>query len=434
MLNLAGRIGSPKLFSVLPSQLTGSASRQPREKIASWLLTDARVALGPRDPAALDVEIREGRLFAFHPRGRAPRNSAAVLNLEGRLILPGLINAHDHLEFALFPRLGSKHYPNAKAWAEDIYRPEETPVREHLQIPKSERLLWGGLKNLLSGVTTVCHHNPYEPVFDDAFPVRVVKRFGWAHSLAFSPDIAERFRNTPSGEPFIVHLGEGTDTAARNEVFELDRVGALDDRTVIVHAVALDDRGLTVMRERGASIIWCPSSNLFTLGRTLDRRVWDTQIPVALATDSSISAEGTLLDEIRVAREAADLRSDLLYAMVTETASRVLRLTGGEGTLAEGGVADLLAVPDRGLAPADTLVKLTEEDLDLVMVGGEVKLLSEGLLEDVPDGIAMSFSRITVSGRPAWIAGFDTTGLLASARAALGEMSPVRLGGKTVEP
>ena len=70
--------------------------------------------------------------------------------------------------------------------------PDRSPVKEHLAVPKAVRLAWGGLKNLLSGVTTVAHHNPYEAaVFENGFPVRVVKRFGWAHSLHFSPDVVE---------------------------------------------------------------------------------------------------------------------------------------------------------------------------------------------------------------------------------------------------
>ncbi len=89
------------------------------------------------------------------------------LNLEGLTVFPGHINAHDHLEFALFPRLGHGPYPNATAWSRDIYHPDQSPLAEHLRVPKQVRLLWGGLRNLIAGVTTVCHHNPYEAAFDD---------------------------------------------------------------------------------------------------------------------------------------------------------------------------------------------------------------------------------------------------------------------------
>ena len=158
------------------------------------ILGGARVALGPDEAAELDVEIRAGKIAALT---RPRRSRRPDLDLRGYLLLPGLINAHDHLEFALFPRLGSGPYANASAWARDIYRPKQSPVAEHLRVPKSLRLIWGGLRNLLSGVTTVCHHNPPHAVFERDFPIRVVKRFGWAHSLEFSPDLAQRFRRTP---------------------------------------------------------------------------------------------------------------------------------------------------------------------------------------------------------------------------------------------
>ena len=181
---------------------------------------------------------------------------AHTLDLSGHLVMPGLINAHDHLEFNLFPQLGRGPYRNAGEWARDIYHPDRSPIREQLCVPKAVRLWWGALKNLLSGVTTVCHHNPYErEIFDADFPVRVVRRFAWAHSLEFEPDLAAHFRKAPPSYPFLIHCAEGTDAAARREVHALDGLGALDERTAIIHGVGLTGAGLALMRRRRASLV-----------------------------------------------------------------------------------------------------------------------------------------------------------------------------------
>ena len=243
----------------------------------------------------------------------------ADLDLGGLQVLPGLINAHDHLQFALFPRLGAGPYPNATDWARDIYHPERDPVRQHLLVPKHLRLIWGGLRNLAAGVTTVSHHDAYHPVFDEDFPVRVIQEFGWAHSLAFTEDVRARFEATPPSAPFVIHLGEGTDASAEEEVFRLHELGALDSRTVLVHAVGLTREGWDLVRSAGASVIWCPRSNLFTLGRTLSMAALEG-IPFALGTDSSLTAEGDLLDELNHIGE-----SPSRISLVTTVAARILQ-------------------------------------------------------------------------------------------------------------
>jgi cytosine/adenosine deaminase-related metal-dependent hydrolase len=333
------------------------------------------------------------------------------LDLSRLRILPGLINAHDHLEFALFPRLGSGPYPSATEWAQDIYHPTESPVREQLRVPKRLRLIWGGLRNLLAGVTTVCHHNPYHSAFDEDFPIRVVKRFGWAHSFAFA-NVAERFAAAPVRAPFIVHLGEGTTAASRNEIFRLCDIGALQPRTVLVHAVALNSDGWNRVKQSGAAVIWCPRSNLFTLGATLDSRiVLDGGIRAAIATDSPLTAGGDLLDELRFAMNHAGISPDQALNLVTGSAARVLGLPPRPG--------DFIAVREFGAPP------------DLVVIGGRIRLISSELADGSPAFKGSRWARLQLKGRPAVLAPVPLPSIIEQTRSALGS-NAIFLAGREV--
>ena len=383
-------------------------------------LTGARVALTATHTERLNLVISRGRILPFDSRATVDEE----VDLSGHLLLPGLINAHDHLEFGLFPRLGNGPYGNASEWAEAIYRPEEPPVKEHLRVPKKDRLLWGAIRNLICGVTTVAHHNPWEPtVFTRAFPIRVVRRFGWAHSLHFSPDLADQCHHTPIRWPFIIHAAEGTDSQARAEVARLNELGVLTRRTVLVHAVGTGPAELETIQQSGSSIVWCPSSNLFTLGKTLSPAALNSRIPIALGTDSSLTAEGDMLDEMRTAGEVAGLTADQIHPLVTTVAARVLRLTEGQGTIRERGMADLVAVQDTGQTPAEALPGLKPE---LVMVGGHTVLTSERLRPRGAKGLRL----LHIEGRGTWMMRADIPRLVESAAGALG--SELRLGGKRI--
>lgn len=371
------------------------------------ILANARVALNATETAATTVEIRRGKIFFLPSRPKA----ATQLDLSGYLLLPGLINAHDHLEFNLFPRLGAGPYPNAAAWARDIYHPRRDPIQQHLRVPKAVRLFWGGLKNLISGVTTVAHHNPYDAaVFDNGFPVRVLKNFGWSHSLDFSPNLLQDYRRTPRRWPFIVHAAEGTDECARKEICRLDRSGVLGPRTALVHAVAAD---MDLVRRRRASIVWCPSSNLFVLGQTLSTGSLRSGVPIALGTDSALTARGDLADEIA----AAKIAPEEAFEMVTGRAARILRLAGGLGTIRHRGVADLVAVRDHGETPATALVGLSPE---FVFVGGELKLASPAMAARLPSSERDRLQPIEVEGRGRFLVAADVENLYGETAAVLG--------------
>jgi cytosine/adenosine deaminase-related metal-dependent hydrolase len=336
-------------------------------------LIGARVTRNARIAERMDLVIRRDRIAPFGTSFRG----GEMIDLSGYLLLPGLINAHDHLEFNLFPRLGRGPYGNSVEWAREVYHPEQPPVEEHIAVPKPVRLMWGGLKNLLSGATTVSHHNPYEArLFDRNFPVRVIRKFGWAHSLHFSPDLVERFRNTPPSRPFIVHAAEGRDAGAFSEIERLDAMGVLDRRTVLVHAIALKPSDIEILLARKCSIVWCPSSNLFAYGRTLTLHALASNVPIALGTDSALTADGDIADEIRAARSIQQISMERIFEMVTTRAAAIFRLPKASGEIQEHGPANLIAVADHGQTPADALNNLFPE---LVMIGGRIRLLSRAI-------------------------------------------------------
>ncbi len=383
------------------------------------ILHGARYALDARRTVRREsVALESGRFsFATHLR------DDISLDLSGYLVLPGLINAHDHLEFNLFPKLGGGVYTNALDWARDVYQPNHEPVKRHSSLDKRARLVWGSLKNLLSGVTTVAHHNPYDDVFNDTFPVRVVRRYGWAHSLDFSPDIAERYQATPPNWPFIVHAAEGTDWRARQEIQRLADLGLLSTRTVLVHAVGASREDWTLMAARGTSVIWCPTSNLEMFDATISNYAHTSGVTIALGTDSAISAQTNLGEEIAIARNVQNIPLETLYAMVTTNPARMLRLDDGEGELRGGGAANFTVVKDYGQSPAETLIDFWPE---AVVVRGKIRLMSSGFFKKVP---IQGFHPLHV-GSNTWFVDVDLPNLFRETVGAIG--SDIRLVGRSV--
>ena len=401
--------GHPAIYIL---QLSLKRRRLKRKKtIAARTLTylsGARVALGANESTPANISIQDGRIALLGRNGNPTDGRAAhgrrSVDLRGYLLLPGLVNAHDHLEFALFPRLGKGGYRNFIEWADDIYRPGSSPVCEHRAVPKGTRLWWGGIRNLLCGVTTVCHHNPYvAEVFNAGFAVRVLRDFGWAHSLSMDHELAGKHKNAEPDRPFIIHLAEGVDLQSAQEIFHLAREQALDERTVIVHGLGLDERGISLLRSAGAALVWCPSSNVFLFGRTHDRQTVQSLPSVALGSDSPLTSQGDLLDEIRFANEAVGMPPEDLYRLVTTGAAQALRLKDGEGTLRIGAVADFAAVLDRGLSPAHTLASISFREVEFVVVGGCVQLASTDVVARLPRFVTTGLRPLEINGEVRWI-------------------------------
>ena len=317
--------------------------------------------------AIVSVRIVGSRIAAVNC---PPENGDRVVDVRGDRLLPGLINAHDHLQLNSLPSLEtSRTYRHAREWIAEVdaHRHTDSAFHARVAVAREHRLLIGGIKNLLSGVTTVAHHDPAYPyLWSEGFPVRVVDQCGWSHSLYLDgeDEVSQSHQRTPPDWPWIIHVGEGVDKEAASEFSILESLGCVTANTLVVHGIALSEAQRGQLRERGAGLIWCPSSNLRLFGRTADVGDLAQAGRVALGTDSRLSGSRDLLTELQVAREISQFDEATLERLVTHDSATLLRLAE-RGALRAGARADVVILP-AGLA----LSHARRSDIRLVMLGG----------------------------------------------------------------
>jgi hypothetical protein len=122
--------------------------------------------------------------------------------------------------------------------------------------------------------------------------------------------------------------------------------------------------------------------------------------------------------------------SGLLYRLVTTDAAATLRVPEGAGRIQQSGLADLIAVRDCAATHAETLCRLTLRDIELVLIGGRVRLASAHLYERLPEPLRKGLHPLVVDGHTRWLRA-PIPSLLETAEAILGRDS-LRLGGKEV--
>jgi cytosine/adenosine deaminase-related metal-dependent hydrolase len=289
-----------------------------------------------------------------------------TLEVADGVMMPGLINAHDHLHRNHYGRLGAGRYANAYEWGRDIQTRYADEISRGKALPRREMLMRGAWKNLRAGVTTVVHHDTWEPDFGFHFPLRVAP-VRWAHSLGLSTQLP-----APAyGTPFAIHLAEGVDATSCAEVHRLAALGLVTEDLVAVHVVGADDAGVEMLRAAGAAIVWCPSSNQFLFGRTAPARLLAPGIDVLVGSDSLLTAEGSLLAELRIARDHGLLSDERLTDAVTTVAAR--RLGIDAPSLEPGARADVIVL-------GRPLLEASEKDVVIVVAAGVIRVLDPALL------------------------------------------------------
>jgi len=333
------------------------------------------------------LAIAEGTVIAG---GATPARAEA--DLAGRVVLPGMVNAHDHLDFSTFPPLGAPPYASVYDWATDVDAGrDDRSVAAALAVPLPDRLLLGGLRNLLAGVTAVAHHNPFHRVLARPdFPVRVLSRYHFAHSPGLTPALRRTYRTTDRRIPWMVHAAEGTDERARGELRLLEQANVLRQNTVIIHGIALSDDDAPRIAAARACVVWCPESNRRLYGATA--RVGALRaagVRVGLGSDSPVSGARDPLSNLAAARGEGVLSDVELIEMATAGSGEVARLPAG-GTQA-GQPADLVV-----LDSLEAYLAGDRRAIALVMGGGRPRYGRSELL----GALGVRWSPLSVDGEP----------------------------------
>jgi cytosine/adenosine deaminase-related metal-dependent hydrolase len=138
----------------------------------------------------------------------------------------------------------------------------------------------------------------------------------------------------------------------------LDALEVLDERTLIVHGVQLDDSALRRLATLGCTLVTCPRSNQWVgAGAPPVGRFYASGVKVAVGTDSLASVDDlNLFAELKVMRWLApDVPARELLASATRVGAEALGLGHELGTIEVGKRAALIAValpPELRLGPS----------------------------------------------------------------------------------
>jgi len=325
------------------------------------------------------------------------------------IVLPGLIDLHNHITWNALPRW---HPPQKYL---DRYEWQELPEYDRVLRSPWYNLMTGGLaceldlfaevKALIGGATSIVGSDGRSApcanglvrnldLRPDFPPYPSGSKNCPGDSTAFPPGapnvvISEVFPlQTPDERiayykcelengrlrSFIVHLGEGTDASARREFLMLKGRNLLLPHMAIVHGTALGATEFADMAANHMGLVWSPRSNLELYGVTTNiPAALQARVSIALAPDWSPTGSAGMLQELNFAAGTFRyLSPQQLVSMVTSAPAQIARLDDRIGKLVKDQYADILVIRDRPGAHTayETVTTATPADIQLILVGG----------------------------------------------------------------
>jgi len=212
----------------------------------------------------------------------------------------------------------------------------------------------------------ICPHAPHttsEALYRQA--VATARRKGWALATHLAETEAERqllLHGSGAMLDFLLHMGMLDSTVQFGRGTPVDfaeRVGLLDGPAALLHCNFIDDRELKLLARGGVSVVCCPRSNDYFGGRPHRyAEMLAAGINVAVGTDSLASnCSLDMLAELQRLRTEGKVDNQTLLAMGTINAARAIGWDDAVGSLTPGRRADWIAVaiPHDSPAPLEDI-------------------------------------------------------------------------------
>ena len=355
------------------------------------------------------IYIDKGRIVDVkNLKDKAPEGfeNIPVVNTKGT-IYPGLIELHNHLSYNIL-RLWQvpKKYTNRNQWGgtpeyrKIISGPMNILGRTPGYIEAIVRYV--ECKCLMGGVTTsqgiaLFSNNGIQKYYRGI--VRNVEDTDDAdlpEALAKISDVEANsvesfYERLKKQDCMLLHLSEGTDAAAHKHFTDLQlNTGewAITEALAGIHCVALEDEDFRLMKERKASMVWSPLSNLLLYGQTADiKSAIKNKLLIGLGSDWSPSGSKNLFGELKVARLVASelgiykRKSDIL-ALATINAAKILKWDKQLGSIEKGKRADLMVVNGTTKNAYDHFLNSRETAISLVVINGVPRYGHENLMNE----------------------------------------------------
>jgi aminodeoxyfutalosine deaminase len=327
-----------------------------------------------------------------------------VIDLGSVAVLPGLVNAHTHLELSWM----RGQVPPANSmpqWASALMALRRTVSHEPLEpigaaiaeARASGTALVGDVTNTFatydcladSDLSAVLFREllgfmtPDPDAVVEAAAEQIAARAPDASLRAsivphapysVSPALFEAIARRPERRPMSIHLGESaaeieflrSGTGEWRTLLEslrvwndgwvppgcgpvdyMERFGLVNDRLLAVHGVQFTDEDLARLQRAGATLVTCPRSNIWTgAGEPPIERFYASRVRVAIGTDSLASvADLNLFAELAALRRLAPrVPARDLLASATRHGASALGFADELGTIEPGKRGQLIAV------------------------------------------------------------------------------------------